>query len=285
MKVTCFWSPLFVLSLLLISPLQNQAQHVPKIVKRNYAFIPAGSIQTETMTVESSSFYIAKDEITCKEYKEFQKAIQAKKNPDILKIIELDTSVWPGNIYYASTYGVHPAFDNYPIVAISRAAAELYCQWLTEQLGQGTVTFRLPTRNEWMRAAQGKNPGAAYAWGKNRKNENLLTNSRGKYACNFADWYGIENLSRNDTTRLYTIAGDTYYRDNFLYPAYSGYYPANSFGLHDMCGNVAEMVQESGIAVGGSWKTAGYDVRIESTKAFIQASGDVGFRPVMVRKN
>ena len=285
MKVIRFWSPLFFLTLLLIFPLQNQAQRLPKIVKRNYAFIPAGSIQTETMTVESSSFYIAKDEITCKEYKEFQKAMQAKNNPDILKIIALDTSVWPGNIYYASTYGVHPAFDNYPIVAISRAAAELYCQWLTEQWGQGAVAFRLPTRNEWMRAAQGKNPGAAYAWGKNKMDGNFLTNQKGRYACNFADWYGLENLHRNDTTQAYSVAGKTSFRDGFAYTSYSRYFPANYFGLHDMCGNVAEMVQESGIAVGGSWKTAGYDVRIESTKAFTQASGDVGFRPVMVRKN
>ena len=30
-------------------------------------------------------------------------------------------------------YFSHPAYDNYPVVAISREGAELYCKWLTKE--------------------------------------------------------------------------------------------------------------------------------------------------------
>ena len=48
-----------------------------------------------------------------------------------------------------------------------------------------------------------------------------------------------------------------------------------------MCGNVAEMISEKGIALGGSWKDTGYDVRIESTANYTEPSPTVGFRPMM----
>ncbi|MEI8201577.1 MAG: hypothetical protein WCH34_01100 [Bacteroidota bacterium] len=51
-------------------------------------------------------------------------------------------------------------------------------------------------------------------------------------------------------------------------------------GIYNMCGNVAEMVAEKGIAVGGSWKDTGYDVRIESTINYSEPSPSIGFRPV-----
>ena len=47
----------------------------------------------------------------------------------------------------------------------------------------------------------------------------------------------------------------------------SSYYP-NSFGLYNVCGNVAEMVAEKGKAKGGSWKSFGGEVRIESVEYF-----------------
>jgi len=57
------------------------------------------------------------------------------------------------------------------------------------------------------------------------------------------------------------------------------YWP-NGFGLYNMNGNVAEMVSDVEVALGGSWADPGYDVRIASKKAFTGASKTVGFRIV-----
>lgn len=65
-------------------------------------------------------------------------------------------------------------------------------------------------------------------------------------------------------------------------PAYS-HHP-NHFGLYNMCGNVAEMVYERGVAFGGSFLDPGYDIRINSEKRYDAPSPRIGFRVIAVRK-
>ena len=59
----------------------------------------------------------------------------------------------------------------------------------------------------------------------------------------------------------------------------------NGLGLFNMCGNVAEMVYERGVAYGGSYLDPGYDIRIDSEKPYNGPSPLVGFRVIAVRKN
>jgi formylglycine-generating enzyme required for sulfatase activity len=58
-------------------------------------------------------------------------------------------------------------------------------------------------------------------------------------------------------------------------------YDPNPYGLYNMNGNIAEMVTDSSIAVGGCWNSPGYDVRNESVMPFDKPSIFVGFRPVV----
>jgi len=58
-------------------------------------------------------------------------------------------------------------------------------------------------------------------------------------------------------------------------------YKPNEFGLYNVCGNVAEMIMEEGIAVGGSWRCPGWDVRVVSSFSYKKAYIDIGFRPVV----
>jgi hypothetical protein len=51
-----------------------------------------------------------------------------------------------------------------------------------------------------------------------------------------------------------------------------------------MCGNVAEMVAERGVAFGGSFLDPGYDIRIDSETSYNAPSPKVGFRVIAVRK-
>lgn len=63
------------------------------------------------------------------------------------------------------------------------------------------------------------------------------------------------------------------------------FYDKNAFGLYNVCGNVAEMIDVEGIAMGGGWEDTGYNVRVESEIKFEKSSKNIGFRPVMVKKN
>ena len=67
---------------------------------------------------------------------------------------------------------------------------------------------------------------------------------------------------------------------SFITVQVKSYYP-NSFGLYNMCGNVAEMISEKGIAKGGSYLESAYNVRIASEKIYTQPQADIGFRVAM----
>ena len=54
----------------------------------------------------------------------------------------------------------------------------------------------------------------------------------------------------------------------------------NEFGFYHISGNVAEMIADSDHAIGGSWYSPGYDIRIESVKDFNESHPTVGFRVV-----
>ena len=73
-------------------------------------------------------------------------------------------------------------------------------------------------------------------------------------------------------------------------PLYNHWHPThvfsnhpNNLGLFNMCGNVAEMVAERGIAYGGSYLDPGYDIRIDSEKPYDGPSPLIGFRVIAVR--
>jgi len=60
---------------------------------------------------------------------------------------------------YAEYYFRHPAYANYPVVNISKIAAELYCTWYTKKKRvafpeSNFNDFRLPTKEEWIYAAK-----------------------------------------------------------------------------------------------------------------------------------
>jgi formylglycine-generating enzyme required for sulfatase activity len=264
---------------------------VPKDLKKDYALVPAISLIEDSVTrvtMQVPAFYISKNEVSNLEYRKFVEAIRLKGDADMLKAIAVDTSVWhllPG---YAEHYTTHTAFEGYPVVGISHAAAVLYCQWLTDTYGAGKIEFRLPSRAEWLQAARGNYTAKAYAWGKSHKHGNTLKDKHGDYHCNFFSWYGVENVHYNDSIKAYELKwfqepfSWKKLHSNFMYTAPKGLFSKNPFGLYHMNGNVAEMVQEPGMAVGGSYRNTGYDVRNESTKVFTKPAGDVGFRPVMV---
>jgi sulfatase modifying factor 1 len=197
-----------------------------------------------------------------------------------------DTAKWnlPGmqNSPMVNLYFNHPAYDNYPVVNISKAGADLYCQWLTKELrvkyGEHLNDVRLPTQYEWIAAAKGGENTATYSWG-----GAYLQNSKGCYLANFKV-IGEHNIQSTDQG-LQIVKDSTFIPDfdsfsNPYFTTLTESYSPNAFGLYNMCGNVAELTAENE-AYGGHWNATGYNIRITSHTPANEPSPFVGFRPIM----
>lgn len=142
-----------------------------------------------------------------------------------------DTLCWIADFAYsyneplARTYFWHPTYDNYPVVGVNWNQARAFCVWRTNYFnsylagkGQaGLNDFRLPTEAEWEWAARGGNLGNPFPWG-----GPYSRNSKGCLLANFKPNRG------------------NYIDDGGTTPVIVAHYQANSFGLYDMAGNVAE---------------------------------------------
>ena len=140
-----------------------------------------------------------------------------------------DTTCWVNdfpnadNEMYLRYYFSNPAYNDYPVVGVTWEQANAYCAWRTEYLlkGLGPATryvqrYRLPTEAEWEFAARGKDQNE-FPW----DNEDEAS-GKGCFYANFKPDDG------------------NYTKDGNLITSRVGIYAANTNGLYDMAGNVAE---------------------------------------------
>ncbi len=105
-------------------------------------------------------------------------------------------------------------FTDRPALGMSRLSAELYAEWLSEKTGR---KYRLPTKQEWQHA--------------------------------FKEGYGSLEVPASELPKVAWFADNA--EDRTHEP---GSREANKIGVHDMLGNVAEWVTETGeerMAMGG----------------------------------
>ena len=140
-----------------------------------------------------------------------------------------DTTCWVNdftnsdNEVYLRNYFSNPTFNDYPVVGVTWEQANAFCAWRTEFLLKGLSgqaryiqRYRLPTEAEWEFAARGKD-GTEFPW----ENDDVK-NGDGCFYANFKPDRGN-----------YTMDGN-------LITSKTGIYAANTNGLFDMAGNVAE---------------------------------------------
>ena len=140
-----------------------------------------------------------------------------------------DTTCWVNdfqnadNERYMKLHFSNPAFDDYPVVGVTWEQANAFCAWRTNFLMKGLgdyakwiQRYRLPSEVEWEYAARGKE-GNPFPW------ESLEVKSdKGCFYANFKPDRG------------------NYTQDGSLITSKCGIFSANSNGLYDMAGNVAE---------------------------------------------
>lgn len=147
-----------------------------------------------------------------------------------------DTLCWLHDFPYSyneplvQTYFWHPTYDHYPVVGVNWNQARAFCVWRTHLFnsylqGQGQAglnEFRLPSETEWEWAARGGYEANPFPWG-----GPYSRNDKGCLLANFKPNRG------------------NYVDDGGTTPVIVGHYPANSFGLYDMAGNVAEWTRST----------------------------------------
>lgn len=189
--------------------------------------------------------------------------------------------------------------DSQPVSSVSWEDAVAYCNWLSREEGlpaayesQGgrmvlskpaTTGYRLPSEAEWEYAARWTPQGLRrYQWG----NSLPLPN-------------GIANLAGVETGNVgEALLPD--YRDEYLAAAPTAKFSANTLGLHDMTGNVAEWVHDryssfvdtsaandplgpdsgrASVVRGASWRSASLSaLRLAARESGESPRDDLGFR-------
>lgn len=280
-----------------------------KLNKDKYAYIPMGSFIYKKDTFSVQSFYIETTEVTNLEYRTFlADLLMQGRNSDYLAA-KPDQMMWIKKFPYAynepmaNMYFWHPAYDEYPVVNISRKGAQLYCDWLTIETNKVLKEsnkplmndLRLPADLEWAYAASNGKYQAKYANG-----NTFLRNSKGAYEANYS-CASLSDATYDSITKLYVphfpkkgddqglkLIGDGLFHTGYV----KSYYP-NSYGLFCMAGNVAEMVSTYDVknkvylktgTKGGSWFSTDHFLEIDAEEEYPGEAGAsplIGFRPVV----
>ena len=230
---------------------------------------------------KTAAFYMLETEVTNKAYNGFLNDLKAQGRTEDYEKARFRSENWYtprshselGRQYYDN----YPAYDHYPAVNVPYEGVVLFCQWLTEKVGNPEWVYELPSQIHWVWAASGGKDGVPYSMG-----EPFLTARDGTP---YYHYLHIDDawIARTDSGFQVVDNHPGTMRTDFIgsdipYPAKS--LRANGYGLYNMCGNVAEMVSNPNMAVGGSWLDPGYDIRIYSTKEYTQPSPQIGFRVI-----
>ena len=300
--------------LLLLLPVfafnKNKKPQTSKFLTKHYVKVPAGKLYTNVkgdhikiagvkpMDLDAlgrqdfirgldscSAFFISSTEVTNNNWREFLMYLKQGGRTEEYNANVLDTSVWRNRLVYtepfAEYYYQHPTYAEYPAVGMSLKQATAYANWLTEIFAlrnqDAKVTFSIPTKKQWIRAARGES-ASVYPWA-----GPYLRNSKGQHLANF-NGLEAQNIHYDEESNDYVVVGldDKNAQDLITITAPARSYWPNEFGVYNMSGNIAELVSDDTVAMGGSWNDTGYDVRLESEQPATKAKATIGFRVVAI---
>lgn len=249
---------------------------LPKTLKESFKPIPYGVDLNENQDV---ILMMSHAEVTNGQYAMFLNQLESEADKEAFAVQSQNwNDTYTYSEPYKSNYFAHPAYSEYPVVNVSHDSAVAYCEWLTntnKRIVEGyKIEFRLPSKEEWIYAARGGLENSAYAWG-----GPACRNKKGCLLANFK-LIGDQNISLNPNTGKYEIVETNMTSTSAPAPVVT-YHP-NAYGLFNMNGNAAEMISANGIAMGGSWLSAGADIRNDSELQYSEPSPSVGFRVLMV---
>ena len=257
------------------------------------AFSPEAKVKFKNQWKQiDGNLYARTTELSVLDYQEFLH----NAAPEIAAQHAFDTTVWSNPFKYFEPYKEqytrHPAFQNYPAVGISHEGAKAYCKWLTEVMNNmedsyipfKKVLFRLPTEEEWEKAAAADIAEPIFPWEtpKGIGHPGWVFTKKGNLYANFKviDQSFIR-MDEETGESIIVDKGTDYSADGYMITAPVRSFFPNPWGIYHMAGNVSEMIDTPGIAKGGSWNSTGYYLRIKSQESYKEPSAQVGFRIFM----
>jgi formylglycine-generating enzyme required for sulfatase activity len=256
-----------------------------KMDKKKFAYIPSGEFEHNGKMTSVQSFVIQTTEVSNLEYRTFLFDLLMQNRKEEFLHAKPDQQQWntlPGGLHskMVEYYFSHPAYDNYPVVNISREGAEMYCVWLKEELEKvadekkksSYHPIRLPVRAEWVKATSIEVNKQPYPW-----NGPFMRNKDGLFLANF-----------KQTSNEMAIQGSNKAYSTDVTAPVNSYFP-NDYGAHNLSGNVAEMVYNDlnpkthGTA-GGGWMNSAEELKILGPDPYAGITSPhpcIGFRVVM----
>jgi formylglycine-generating enzyme required for sulfatase activity len=274
------YSPILLLALwyLMLGSAPGHELPLGKKLIKDYVFVPSGR-EGDSILPE---YYISSIEVTNRQYRDFIQDLTDSGATEKLKIAMVDSMQWtkmfPSCKAFVGYYFQDHAYDDYPVVNVSKKAAELYCQWITEKYNSTSrqkARFALPTELQWEYAARGGNPKAIYPWPGN----SLTYEHRGKlHGTRMCNYLADTTVSLTDLRRQ---------RDTVDITAPSHSFMPNTYEIYNMAGNVAEMISDQPYTKGGSFISHGDKMLISAYEDADLSHGwpTIGFRPVMMYEN
>ncbi len=291
---------------------KKMMESLSKFNKDKYALIPMGSCIYKNDTISVESFYMETTEVTNLEYRTFLADLLIQNRTKDYLIAKPNQEMWVTKFPWSfnepmtNLYFSHPAYDEYPVVNISRKGAEMYCEWLTIETNKILKEnnkplindLRIPVELEWAYAASNGKNQVKYANG-----NTFLRDSKGRFEVNYM-CYSKEQCKYDSTMKLYVpknkkelqetnTKAPAFVDDGGFHTVYGKSYAPNNYGLYCMAGNVAEMVNNFDLkskkikgkgTKGGSWFSCDYFLEIDADEEFPGEevpSPLIGFRPVM----
>jgi formylglycine-generating enzyme required for sulfatase activity len=204
-------------------------------------------------------------------------------------------------------YFSNPKYRYYPVTGVSHDQAKRFCEWRTKIVThifnsmkgyrrtdrEYTVfRFRLPSGAEWEKCAGYGLNLKKYPYGlKVLKSQVKFSKKAAEYLAEVTDpKLSAEALQQNlkkfnnqkEEDFLINCQRPDHTFLNLRTPFSVWSYPPNHFGIYNMIGNVAELVDDENFVKGGSWLDPLSDCQILSVKKFNGPAENIGFRTVCV---
>jgi hypothetical protein len=210
--------------------------------------------------------------------------------------LEPATSALPVADYFTNRF-----YDFYPVVGISYEQAVAFCRWRSQVVSLAynkdataadtlaqdyvKIIYRLPTEAEWEHAAL-VDSNLPYGTSCtqlpvkiNPKAAEYLRQRSGSMQPASAIRAAIVAYNATHPLRhRINCAQDEPYFLRSATPSYVYQGPPNDFGLYQMLGNVAELVQEKGLTKGGSYHDTLAQCRIKARGSYRGPAPSIGFR-------
>jgi len=255
---------------------------------------------TGAVWVDNANVWMDEVEISNREWRHYE--WQQLKNGVSATALSPETRAQPVGDYYTSGF-----YNYYPVVGISYEQAQAFCSWRsrvvtallnqkqhvaptdTLNLAYVRCRYRLPTESEWEAAAAVQSelpfgtacltlpvqlmPEAAFYLQQRSGSTKSVTEIRADI---------ITYNKTNPSLSTINYAQEVPYFLQSATPSYAYQEPANYYGLYQMLGNVAELVQEKGITKGGSYRDVLSDCRIKARGTYTGPTHYIGFRAAAV---